>query len=131
MSNSAKCPSRCMARCDTRTRVSASASRSAAGRPRKPWSNRAAFDLGDHRLCFRACDRAASQGHIVVDLDHHAAAAEQEHRAQLRVAIDANDNFDTFSDHLLHRHADDPSLWGYRIRYICSLPLDGGGPGWG
>jgi hypothetical protein len=30
-----------MARCDTRTRVSASASRSAAGHPRKPWSNRA------------------------------------------------------------------------------------------
>ena len=41
MSNSAKCPSRCMARCDTRTRVSASASRSAAGRPRKPRSNQA------------------------------------------------------------------------------------------
>src|SRR6267143_1558119 len=74
MSNSAKCPSMCMARCDTRT-------------------------------------RAASQGHIVVDLDHHAATTEQEHRAQLRVARHANDNFYTFSYHLLHRHADDPSLW--------------------
>jgi hypothetical protein len=34
-------PSRCMARCDTRISVSSSTSRSAAGRPRKPWSNRA------------------------------------------------------------------------------------------
>jgi hypothetical protein len=25
-------------------------------------------------------DRAASQGHVVVDLDHHAATAEQQHR---------------------------------------------------
>ena len=41
------------------------------------------FDVGDHRLCFRARDRAASQGHIVVDLGHHAATTEQEHRAQL------------------------------------------------
>jgi hypothetical protein len=70
-----------------------------------------ALDLGDHRLCLRARDRAASQGHIVVDLDHHAATTEQQHRAQLRVAIDANDNFYTFSYHLLHRHAGDPSLW--------------------
>ena len=31
MSNSAKCPSRCMARCDRRIRVSATASRSVAG----------------------------------------------------------------------------------------------------
>src|SRR5205823_5016159 len=82
------------------------------------------FDFGDHRLCFRARDGAASQGDIIVDLDHHAAAAEQEHRAQLRVAIDANDDFYTVSDHLLHRHAGDPSR-------VCSLPLDGGGPGWG
>ncbi len=89
------------------------------------------FDLGDHSLCFRARDRAASQRHIVVDLDHHAASTEQEHRAQLRVAIDANDNFDTFCYHLLHRHAGDPSLWRYRICRIYSLPLDGGGPGWG
>src|SRR5713226_2030648 len=37
-----------------------------------------AFDLGDHRRCFRARDRAASQGHIVVDFDHHAATTEQE-----------------------------------------------------
>src|SRR5271169_7026916 len=44
MSNSAKCPSRCMARYDTD----------------QPGS----FDLGDHGLCF--------QGHMVVDLDHHA-----------------------------------------------------------
>src|SRR6266436_10241281 len=35
MSNSAKCPSRCMARYDTRTRASSSASRSAAGRPQE------------------------------------------------------------------------------------------------
>jgi hypothetical protein len=55
------------------------------------------FDLGDHGLCFRARDRAAPQGHIVVDLDHHAATAKQEHRAQLRVAGHANDTFDTFS----------------------------------
>src|SRR5712672_3926180 len=89
------------------------------------------FDLGDHRLCFRARDRAASQGHIVVDLDHHAATTEQEHRAELRVARHANDNFYTFSYHLLHRHADDLSPWRYRICRICSLPLDGGGPGWG
>src|SRR4029077_7332515 len=68
------------------------------------------FDLGDHRLRFRARDRAASQGHIVVDLDHHAATTEQEHRAQLRVAGHANDNFYTVCYHLLHRHADDPSL---------------------
>jgi hypothetical protein len=56
-----------------------------------------AFDLGDHRLCFRAGDRAASHGDIVVDLDHHAATAEQQHRAQLRAAIDANDDFNTVS----------------------------------
>src|ERR1700736_3470548 len=55
------------------------------------------FDLGDHRLRFRARDGAASQGDIVVDLDHHAATAEQEHRAQLRVRRHANDNFYTFS----------------------------------
>jgi hypothetical protein len=59
------------------------------------------------------------------------ANTEQQHRAQLRVARDANDNFYTFSDHLLHRHADDPSPWRYRIYGIYSLPLDGGGPGWG
>src|SRR5260370_31981879 len=82
------------------------------------------FDLSDHRLCFRARDRAASQGHIVVDLDHHAATTEQEHRAQLRVARHANDNFDTFSYHLLHRHAADPGLWRYRMFRIFSLPLD-------
>src|SRR5437588_8763908 len=41
------------------------------------------FDLGDHRMCFRARDGAASQGQIVVDLDYQAAAPEQEHRAQL------------------------------------------------
>jgi hypothetical protein len=86
-----------MARCDTRTRVSASAARSAAGRPRKPPSNRAPFDLGDHRLGLRARDGAASQGHVVVDLEHHAAGTEQQHRAQLRVAIDADDDFDTVS----------------------------------
>src|SRR5690348_7746231 len=95
--------------------------------PEQPGS----FDLSDHRLCFRARDGAASQGHIVVDLDHHAATAVQEHRAQLRIASHANDNFYTFSDHLLHRHADDPSLCSCRICRICSLPLDGGGPGWG
>src|SRR5271165_136427 len=89
------------------------------------------FDLSDHRLCFRARDRAASQGHIVVDLDHHAATTEQEHRAQLRVAIDANDDFYTSSDHLLYRHAEYPGLWRYCICRIYSLPLDGGGPGWG
>jgi hypothetical protein len=37
------------------------------------------FDLSDHRLCFAARDGAASQGHIVVDLDHHAATTEQQH----------------------------------------------------
>jgi hypothetical protein len=126
MSNSGSCPSRCMARCDTRTRVSASASRSGSGRPRKPPEQPGSFDLGDHRLCFRARIRAAAQGHIVGDLDQHAAAAEQEHRAQLRVAIDANDDFYTFSYHLLHRHAGDPSLWSYRSCRIYSLP-----PRWG
>src|SRR6266566_4498440 len=40
-------------------------------------------------------------------------------------------DFYTVSYHLLHRHADDPSLWRYRICRICSLALDGGGPGWG
>src|SRR6516162_1777950 len=92
------------------------------------------FDLGDHRLCFRARDRAASQGHIVVDLDHHAATAEQQHRAQLRVAIDADDNFYTFSDHLLHRHADDLSLSirgpSGEFTPTPALPLEGGGSRW-
>src|SRR5205809_2394581 len=88
------------------------------------------FDLGDHRLRFRARDRAASQGHIVVDLDHHSATAEQQHRAQLRVARHADDDFDPFSDHLLYRHAEDMSLWRYRICRICSLPLGGGVRGW-
>jgi hypothetical protein len=97
--------------------------RPSAKAPEQPGS----FDLGDHRLCFRARDRAASQGHIVVDLDHHTATTEQQHRAQLRVAIDANDDFDAVSGHLLHRGAGDPSLWGYRIVRIYSLPLDGGG----
>src|SRR6266436_9853176 len=93
MSNSAKCPSRCMARYDARTRVSSSGLEvrrwPSAKAPEQPGS----FDLGDHSLCFRTRDGAASQGHIVVDLDHHAAATEQQHRAQLRVARYANDNF--------------------------------------
>jgi hypothetical protein len=41
------------------------------------------FDLGDHSLRFRARDEGASQGHIVGDLDHRAAATEQEHRAPI------------------------------------------------
>jgi hypothetical protein len=52
---------------------------------------------------------------------HHAATAEQKHRAQLRVAIDADDDFDPVSDHLLHRHAVDPSLW--RIGFGISQEL--------
>ena len=67
--------------------------------PEQPGS----FDLGDHSLCFRARDRAASQGHVIVGLDHHAAGTEQQHRAQLRVAGHANDDFDTFCYHPLHR----------------------------
>jgi hypothetical protein len=88
-----------MARYDTRTSVSASAARSALAVRESPQQT-GSFDLGEHRLCFRARDPAASQRHIVVDLDHYAAGAEQEHRAQLRVARHANDNFGTHSYHL-------------------------------
>jgi len=82
MSNSAKCSSRRIAKCDTRTRVTASAARSAAGRPKDP-HQLGSFDLGDHSLCFRAGDGAASQGHIVVDHGHYA-----ERRADARKGID-------------------------------------------
>ena len=69
-----------MARYDTRTRVSA-----------KSLEQSGSFDLSDHSLCFAARDGAASQGHIVVDINHHTATTEQEHRAQLRVARHADD----------------------------------------
>ena len=85
MSNSAKCPSRAwrvrhahqgiLERLEVRRWPSA-----------KALEQPGSFDLGDHRLCFRARDGPAPQGHIVVDLDHHAATTEQEHRAQLRIA---------------------------------------------
>src|SRR5207245_11211085 len=114
MINSAKCPSRCMVMYVTRTRVSSKLLEVRRCPSAKALEQPGAFDLGDHRMCFRARDRAASQGHIVVDLDDHAATTEQQHRAQLRVARHANNNFYTLSDHLLNRHARHPSLWPYR-----------------
>jgi hypothetical protein len=80
MSNSARCPSMCIGevrhahqgilqRLKVRRRPSA-----------KALEQPGSFDLSDHRLCFQARDGAASQGHIVIDLDHHAATPDQQHR---------------------------------------------------
>jgi hypothetical protein len=81
-----------------------------------------AFDLGDHRLRFGARDRSASQGHIVVDLDHHAATNEQQHRCQLRVAIDANDDFHTFFYHLC---TDTPVTYWFECERSCGIVIPG------